>query len=144
MISVETGSQVLCSRECVRNLYLWVQVHPGELWVSRSAGAHSTRSFKISGCKRWYPKDLQVRAPAAPALTHSLDIIEKPEVTNVLSCLFPFFFPFSKFMYGRSRKKLTLRPHNNKDNAGVIKVDTNSFASFILTSRIELICILSV
>ena len=45
---------------------------------------------------------------------------------------FLLFFPF-KFMYGRSRKKLTLRPHNNKDNAGVIKVDTNSFASFILT-----------
>ena len=26
-------------RECVRNLDLWVQVHPGELWVSKSAGA---------------------------------------------------------------------------------------------------------
>ena len=40
--------------------------------VSKSAGAHSTRSLKISGCKRWCPKDLRVRAPAAPLLTHSL------------------------------------------------------------------------
>ena len=31
--------------------------------------AHSTRSLKNSGCKRWCPKDLRVRAPA---LTHSL------------------------------------------------------------------------
>ena len=43
-----------------------------ELWASKSAGAHSTKSLKISGCKRWCPKDLRVRAPAAPALTHSL------------------------------------------------------------------------
>ena len=43
-----------------------------ELWASKSAGAHSTKSLKISGCKRWYPKDLQVPAPAAPAITHSL------------------------------------------------------------------------
>ena len=33
---------------------------------------HSTGSLKISGCKRWCPKDLRVRAPAAPVLTHSL------------------------------------------------------------------------
>ena len=43
-----------------------------ELWASKSAGAHSTKSLKISGCKRWYPKDLRVPAPAAPTLTHSL------------------------------------------------------------------------
>ena len=43
-----------------------------ELWASKSAGAHSTISLKISGCKRWCPKDLRVREPAAPALTHSL------------------------------------------------------------------------
>ena len=43
-----------------------------ELWASKSAGAHSTKSLKISGCKRWCPKDLRVRAPAAPVLTHSL------------------------------------------------------------------------
>ena len=39
-----------------------------ELW----AGAHSTKSLKICGCKKWCPKDLRVHAPAAPALTHSL------------------------------------------------------------------------
>ena len=38
----------------------------------RTAGAQSTRSLKISGCKRWRPKDLWVRAHAAPVLTHSL------------------------------------------------------------------------
>ena len=31
-----------------------------ELWVSKSAGAHSTKSLKISGCKRWCTKDLRV------------------------------------------------------------------------------------
>ena len=62
------------NRECIRNLDLQVQVHPGELWVPKSAGAHSTRSLKIiSGCKRWCPKDLRVRAPAAPVIMHSLD-----------------------------------------------------------------------
>ena len=39
---------------------------------TQSAGAHSTRSLKISGCKRRCPKDLRVRAPTAPVLTHSL------------------------------------------------------------------------
>ena len=43
-----------------------------ELWASKSAGSHSSKSLKISGCKRWCPKDLRVRAPAAPVLTHSL------------------------------------------------------------------------
>ena len=43
------------------------------LWASKSAGAHRTKILKISGCKRWCPKDLQVRAPAAPVLTHSLN-----------------------------------------------------------------------
>ena len=62
------------NRECVRNLDLRVQVHPEELWVSKSVGAHSTRSLKISGCKRWCPKDLRVRAPAAPVLMHSLPL----------------------------------------------------------------------
>ena len=45
-----------------------------ELCASKSAGAHSTKSFKICGCKRWCPKNLRVRAPAAPVLTHSLNI----------------------------------------------------------------------
>ena len=64
-------------RECVRNLDLWVQVHPGGLWISKqgpapAGGAHSTRGLKISGFKRSCPKDLRVHAPAAPVLTHSL------------------------------------------------------------------------
>ena len=40
-----------------------------ELWASKSAGAHSTKSLKISGCKRWCPKDLRDRAPAAPCVS---------------------------------------------------------------------------
>ena len=32
----------------------------------------STRSLKISGCKRWCPKDLWICAPATPVLTHCL------------------------------------------------------------------------
>ena len=40
--------------------------------ASKSAGAHSTRSLKIRRCKRWCPKDLRIRPPAAPVLTHSL------------------------------------------------------------------------
>ena len=39
---------------------------------SQNSGCASTRSLKISGCKRWCHKDLRVLAPAAPALTHSL------------------------------------------------------------------------
>ena len=46
-----------------------------ELWVSKSAGFNSTKSLKICRCKRWCPKDLRVRAPAAPVLTHSLKVI---------------------------------------------------------------------
>ena len=46
-----------------------------ELWTLKSAGAHSTKSLKNSGCKRWCPKDLRVRAPTAPVLTHSLQWI---------------------------------------------------------------------
>jgi hypothetical protein len=34
-----------------------------------TVGAHSTRSLKISGCKRWCPKDLRVHAPTASDLT---------------------------------------------------------------------------
>ena len=50
----------------------WSLFYKRELWSSKSAGAHSTKSLKISGCKRWCPKDLRVRAPAAPVLTHLL------------------------------------------------------------------------
>ena len=60
------------TRECVRNLDLR---GAGASWRAldlKTAGAHSTTSLKISGCKRWCPKDLRVHAPAAPVLTHSL------------------------------------------------------------------------
>ena len=87
------------TRECVRNLDLRVQARrlmhcavilqtgnddvikaraslgAGASWRAlglKTAGAHSIRSLKISGCKRWCPKDLWVCAPAAPVLTHSL------------------------------------------------------------------------
>ena len=54
-------------RECVRNLDLRVQVHPGELWVSKQR-VHivCTRSLKISRCKRWCAKDLRVVHPLHP------------------------------------------------------------------------------
>jgi hypothetical protein len=42
-----------------------------DLWASKSAGAHSTKSLKISGCKRWCPKNLRVHAPV---LMYSLPI----------------------------------------------------------------------
>ena len=46
-----------------------------ELWASKSAGAHSNKSLKISGCKMWCLKDLRVHATAAPLLTCSLALL---------------------------------------------------------------------
>ena len=43
-----------------------------EFLASKSAGAHSTKRLKISGCKRLYPNGLHVRAPAAAVLAHRL------------------------------------------------------------------------
>ena len=57
LFNIQRDLSVVCThscwgyRECVGNLDLRVQVHPGELWVS-NAGAHRTRSLKSSGCKR--------------------------------------------------------------------------------------------
>ena len=45
-----------------------------------TAGANSTKSLRICGCKRWCPKDLRVCAPAAHVLTHSLFL-------NITLCL---------------------------------------------------------
>ena len=53
------------------NVDFWSDCSQTEI-LNDSAGAHSTKSLKISGCKRWCPIDLRVRAPAAPVLTHSL------------------------------------------------------------------------
>ena len=70
--------------ECLFRIVLWKNVQKyrkynqisgvgaGASWRAlglKTADAHSTRSLKISGCKRWCPKDLRVRAPV---LTHSL------------------------------------------------------------------------
>ena len=49
-------------------LYKLGSAGAGASW--RALCAHGSRSLKIRGCK--YPKDLRVRAPAAPVLTHSL------------------------------------------------------------------------
>ena len=68
--------QILSQLQTGHALEIWIcgcsLFYKRELWASKSAGAHSTKSLKISGCKRWCPKDLRVRAPAAPILTHSL------------------------------------------------------------------------
>ena len=60
-------------RECVRNLDLRVQVHPGELWVSKQRVVHIVlEASKSAGAKCDVPKICGFRAPAAPSLTHSL------------------------------------------------------------------------
>ena len=46
-----------------------------ELWAPNSAGAHSNKSLKISGCKMWCLEDLRVHATAAPVLTRSLVLL---------------------------------------------------------------------
>ena len=56
----------------VRNLDLRVQVHPGELWVSKQRVLIALEASKSVGAKGLCPKDLRVCAPAAPVLTHSL------------------------------------------------------------------------
>ena len=50
----------------------------------KTVGAHSTRSLKISGCKRRCPKDLRVHAPTAPVLTLSLDHLTEINTIDVL------------------------------------------------------------
>ena len=67
-----------------------------ELWASKSAGAHGTKSLKICRCKRLCPKDLRVRAPAAPVLTQSLLIVKTApdrDKNNHL-CQFAFMYNF--------------------------------------------------
>ena len=53
---------------------------------SGCTNAHSTRSLKIGGCKRWCPKDQRVRAPAAPVLTHSLNVNSRLSVHISVTC----------------------------------------------------------
>ena len=72
-------------KACVRNLDLRVQsVTAIEHWASKSTGGNSTKSLKIRGCKRRCPKDLRVCAPAAPVLTHSLNIVVQLSQLNAL------------------------------------------------------------
>ena len=44
------------NRECVRNLDLWVQVHPGELWVSKQRVHIVLEASKSAGAKGGVPK----------------------------------------------------------------------------------------
>ena len=41
LIGQSQSKRIYKLRKCIRNLYLRVQVHPGELWASKSAGARS-------------------------------------------------------------------------------------------------------
>ena len=59
-----------------------------ELWTSKSAGANSTSSPKICGCKRWCPKDLRV---LAPVLTHSLCYLIKPKHISIIQIMYFLF-----------------------------------------------------
>ena len=60
-------------RECVRNLDLRAQVHPGELWVSRQREHIVLEASKSAGAKGGVPKICGfVHPPAAPVLTHFL------------------------------------------------------------------------
>ena len=46
----------LLNRECVRNLNLWVQVRPGELWVSKQRVHIVLEASKSAGAKGGVPK----------------------------------------------------------------------------------------
>ena len=49
------------------------------------------KSLKIRGCKRWCPKDLRVRAPAAPVLTHFLSDAEIVQIIYEVALAHDFF-----------------------------------------------------
>ena len=58
-------------RECVRILDLRVQVHPGELWVSKQRVHIVLEASKSAGAKGDVPKICGFVHPlAAPVLTH--------------------------------------------------------------------------
>ena len=62
--SLKSFSQILWPRHVIdltgHGLEIWIcgcsLFYKRELWASKSAGAHSTKSLKISGGKRWCPK----------------------------------------------------------------------------------------
>ena len=47
---------MVLSRECVRNLDLWVQEYPGELWVSKQRVHIVLEASKSEGAKADVPK----------------------------------------------------------------------------------------
>ena len=51
----ETGLNIIC-RECVRNLDLRLQVHPGVLWVSKQRVHIVLEASKSAGAKGDVPK----------------------------------------------------------------------------------------
>ena len=55
-VEIFLKSRVHCIRECVRNLDLWVQVHPGELWVSKQRVYIVLEASKSEGAKGDVPK----------------------------------------------------------------------------------------
>ena len=56
-----------------------------ELWASKSAGAHSTKSLKISGCKRWCPKDMMVHS-SGNALARVQQVHEHADLWDITLC----------------------------------------------------------
>ena len=72
-----------------------------ELWASKSLGAHSTKSLKISGCKRWCPKDLLVRAPVLtriPCIKPNKWKFPNVSYKSILSVVCFHFFPKQVFL----------------------------------------------
>ena len=55
-IRVGTRAMNLHNRKCVRNLDLWVQMHPGELWVSKQWVYIVLEASKSEGAKGDVPK----------------------------------------------------------------------------------------
>jgi hypothetical protein len=62
-------------KECVRNLDLQVQVHPGELWVLKQRVQIGLEASKSAGAKGDVPKICGIVHPLHPSLTHSLPIV---------------------------------------------------------------------
>ena len=58
-------------RECVSNLDLWVQVHPGELWVSKQQVHIVLEAFKSAGAKGDVPKICGFMHPLNPCFINS-------------------------------------------------------------------------
>ena len=61
-----TGEETGIDRECVRNLDLQVQVHPGELWVSKQRVHIVLEASKSAGAKGDVPKICRFVHPLHP------------------------------------------------------------------------------